>query len=336
MSIESIPHYLSSSDDFIQHRLKYYSIDTPIPISIIKSKLFPNSTPNDELEKRAKTIERLQNTSEDVIVVTSTIDRPDDVMRAYTVLESQKTQSWSWVVIDNGIEKLTEKNLLGLNDQRVFYVRYTERTGCASPARNAGLDVIHLAKWKQNQSPHVIVVDSDDSLYGPESLTELLKISKSKHANRNTYGLIHGFSATQIMHPSGNITNVPNPRDYGSDFPKVNNLKEVFDKGLNILSGMFPIELLGFLRYPNEFSFEDDGFNQKLLLQAKRMGLVWIADNIPTTIKVFHSDSMSGKNDKRGDVHDVNKIGLHKVSGVRAKIVTYLKDITDFYTREEL
>lgn len=37
-----------------------------------------------------------------------------------------------------------------------------------------------------------------------------------------------------------------------------------------------------------------------------------------------------------GNTSESGNIGLHKVTGIRAKIVSYLYDITDYYTQQEL
>lgn len=331
-----IPDYLTTSQKFISHRLQYSSNTKPITTQELETRIFSDSITRHQMEQRVNVLQGLEKQKSNVVVVTATVDRPDDIATGYKVLKSQTMNNWQWLIVDNGKESKTEKVVKQFKDDRVHYVKFLEKNGCAYPARNIGLDVVHLAKNSSNHPPFVLVVDSDDRLFDSNSLHELLKIASSETHKRHDLALVHGYSATQIHEPNKSVTFVPNPRDLGSSFPRVNSLKEVFDKGLNILSGMFPIQLLSFMRYPKEFSFEDDGFNQKLLLQAKRLGLVSVSDNVPTTVKIFHQNSMSGKNNMIGNTSESGNIGLHKVTGIRTKIVSYLHDISDYYTQQGL
>jgi glycosyltransferase involved in cell wall biosynthesis len=333
---DRIPPYLSCPQSFISHRLNYYQDSRPITSKRLEDRIFPPELPYELITQRQNVLENLSRQKEDVTVVTATYDRPDDIATAYNLLSQQTLTSWAWVVIDNGTEHQTADFIQMLNDPRVHLVKYLERTGCAYPSRNMGLDIVHRAKMFQTHPSQVAVIDSDDRLYDRESLHELTQIAKTGIGHGSTIALSHGYSATEIHEADKETVYVPNPRDLGSNFPQVNSLKEVFDKGLNILAGIFPRELLSILRYPEEFSFEDDGLNQKLLLQAKRLGMIWVADAVPTTIKIFHQESMSGKNNTLGDTTQKGSIGLHQVSGIRATIVSYLHDITDYYTQQNL
>ncbi len=331
-----IPDYLTTSQKFISHRLKYSADTKAITTQELEMKVFSDRITKHQMEQRAVVLQSLEKQKSKVVVVTATVDRPDDIATGYKMLDSQTMSNWQWLIIDNGKEVKTEKVVKQFKDDRVHYVKFLEENGCAYPARNIGLDVVHLAKHNSNQLPFVLVVDSDDRLFNNDSLYKLLKIASSETHKKHELALVHGYSATEIHDPNRFVTFVPNPRDLGSSFPRVNNLKEVFDKGLNILAGMFPIQLLSFMRYPKEFSFEDDGFNQKLLLQSKKHNQIWISDNVPTTVKIFHQNSMSGKNNMIGNTSESGNIGLHKVTGIRARIVSYLHDITDYYTQQEL
>lgn len=331
-----IPDYLTTSQKFISHRLQYSSDTKTITTHELETRIFSDRITKHQMEQRADVLQSLEEQKSKVVVVTATVDRPDDISTGYKVLESQTMNNWQWLIVDNGKEPKTEKVVKQFKDDRVHFVKFLEKNGCAYPARNIGLDVVHLAKHSSNQLPFVLVVDSDDRLFDNNSLHELLKIANSETYKRHDLTLVHGYSATEIHEPNKPVTFVPNPRDLGSSFPRVDSLKEVFDKGLNILSGMFPIQLLSYMRYPKEFSFEDDGLNQKLLLLAKRYDLACVSDNVPTTVKIFHQDSMSGKNNMIGNTSESGNIGLHKVTGIRAKIVSYLHDITDYYTQQGL
>lgn len=331
-----IPDYLTSSQKFISHRLKYSETSSSITTRELESRVFSNKIDSPQHIQRATVLQKLERQKSDIVIVTATVDRPDDIVTGYKVLADQTMNNWQWLIVDNGKEEKTEKIVSEFKDPRINYVKFLEENGCAHPTRNIGLDIVHLSKINSTHLPFVLVIDSDDRLFDKNSLHELFKITKSEIDKSKDISLVHGYSATEIHEPNEPVIFVPNPRDLGSDFPKINNLKEVFDKGLNILAGMFPIELLRFMRYPKEFSFEDDGFNQKLLLQAKRLGMVWVCDEVPTTVKIFHQNSMSGKNNNIGNVSESGNIGLYKVTGIRARIVSYLHDITDHYTEQEL
>lgn len=327
---------MSSSQKFISHRLKYSNDTTPITTEVLESRVFSKKVNYSQQIQRADVLQKLERQKSDVVIITATIDRPDDIATGHKMLADQTMNNWQWLIVDNGKEEKTEMVVTEFRDSRVHYVKFLEENGCAYPTRNIGLDIVHLSKINSDHRPFVLVVDSDDRLFDRNSLHELLKIAKSETNKKKDIALVHGYSATEIHEPNEPVTFVSNPRNLGSNFPKINNLKEVFDKGLNILAGMFPIELLQFMRYPKEFSFEDDGFNQKLLLQAKRLKMVWACDRVPTTVKIFHQNSMSGQNNKIGDVTESGNIGLHKVTGIRTRIVSYLHDITDYYAEQEL
>lgn len=255
-----IPDYLTTSQKFISHRLQYSADTKAITTQDLETRVFSKRVAKHQKKQRVDVLQSLGKQKSKVVVVTATVDRPDDIATGYKVLASQTMNNWQWLIVDNGIETETEKVVKQFKDSRVHYVKFLEENGCAYPARNIGLDIVHLAKHCSNQLPFVLVVDSDDRLFDSNSLHELLKITGSETHKRHVLSLVHGYSATEIHDPNSPVAYVPNPRDLGSSFPRVNKLKEVFDKGLNILAGMFPVQLLSFMRYPKEFSFEDDGF----------------------------------------------------------------------------
>ncbi len=81
---------------------------------------------------------------------------------------------------------------------------------------------------------------------------------------------------------------------------------------------------------------EDNGFNHKLLLHAKRNKQTWLATPYPITVKRFHQATMAAQNDQLGDQSSHARIGEHTVTGARAQIVTSLHDMTDYFQRERL
>lgn len=337
--------YLQSKDTFIDHRIQYYSNTKVIPISFLEEKIFPSSLMSSiegqtVLTQRNNVVETLRESKAPITIVTATKDRPHSISNAYKFLADQVGNiNWNWVIINNGEDKETKDVISQIkdNDNRVLSISYQEETGCAYPIRNFGLDIVHYAKYNHVNNPgFVLVVDSDDRLYGENSLRELFKIANSKFAKSRGLYIAHGFADSEIHQTDGTIMHVPNPRDWDSKFPAIYSLAEVFDKGLNILSGMFPIELLSWLRYPKEFSFEDDAFNQKIMLQAKKHNMVWLAECFPITTKQFHQESMSGKNNNLGNKNNTGKVGEHVVTGIRAQIVSYSQSLSDYYVREDL
>ncbi|QQG47329.1 MAG: glycosyltransferase [Candidatus Woesebacteria bacterium] len=335
--------YLASEQAFLEHRLSYYSDTKTISVDSLSKKIFPDALRATmegikTLEQRNNAIEVLRNSQAPITIVTATKERSDSLANAYKFLAAQTgSVDWNWVIIDNGEDEETKRVVAEFKDDRVLHVSYLEETGSASPVRNFGLDFVHYAKRGQVNDPgYVLVVDSDDKLYGENSLRELFKVANSRLAKSKGLYIAHGFADSEIHQIDKSIIHVPNPRDWDSSFPEVNSLAEVFDKGLNILSGMFPVDLLSWLRYPPEPSFEDDGFNQKIMLQAKKNNMIWIAERFPVTTKKFHQESMSGRNDQIGNVDMSGQVGKHIVTGIRAQIVLYLQKLSDYYTKEDL
>jgi glycosyltransferase involved in cell wall biosynthesis len=322
MGIES---YLASSHSFLFHRLRYYSSE-----GIIKPKVPTNIEQN-------SAIEGLRRLRPDIVVVTATNNRLGSLMVAHETLARQKGNiNWCWVIIDNLSTDGTHQHFKNIKDDRVVLTTSSSTDGCAYPVRNLGLDVVSSAFWgNRDVEPWITVVDSDDRLHNPYSLHELMKMTRSRYRYNHDVALVHGYSATEI-HYADRVEHVANPRDTGSSFPRVESLAETVYKGLNILAGAFPISLLTNLRYPPERSFEDGGFNEKLMLQAVKHGAGWIEELYPITVKKFHRESMSNANNGRGNQAKIDRIGPYIVTGIRADIVSYYRSLMDYFVREEL
>lgn len=327
MSRERLPeYYLSSPQSFISHRLSYYSkIDTISP-------KHPKNTDQQSV------MEKLRLLRPEIVVVTATKDRLQSLQEAHGALVSQQGGvNWAWLIIDNLSNDNTTQHFDRAGDDRVFVLSCDEETEYAYPVRNMGLDIISSSFWRfQGAEPWVLIIDSDDRLYDQESLRQFIDMTKSSFGKRHNCALVHGYSDTQIHFDNGDVGHFANPRDTSSSFPMVENLAETLYKGLNILAGSFPIESLSWLRYPPEASFEDGGFNEKLLLQAQKKDSIWLAERVPLTIKHFHRESVSGSNNSRGDVTKVDTVGPYFVSGIRADIVRYYRTLIDYFVREQL
>lgn len=326
--------FLRGPDEYLAHRLAYYSDLRTISTEFVTDRVIGRSSENAAID-RISAMERLRLSKPEIIILTATHNRLESVKIAHEVLQNQQSApNWSWVIIDNGSDG-TEEYFKRLDDPRVVTVQYLEQTGCAYPVRNFGLDFIHAAMANAATGKEwIMIVDSDDRLHNEHSLHELSRMRGSTTLKPAT--LLHGFAECEYSQDDGTSFRGSHPHNNSSSFPKIDRLSEVFDAGLNILSGMFPIEFLSWLRYPPEFSFEDNGFNHKILLQAGRAFDTWKAIEYPIVFKVFNNETMAAQNDLLGDTDQRGDIGEHKVIGVRALIVSYLGFLTDYFIREEL
>lgn len=317
---------LDPSQLFLSRRLRYYS----------DRNLIVPETPLNLSQQVA--IEKLQILKPAIIVVTATNNRLSKLKEAYAVLVDQHLNvNWSWLIIDNLSSDHTIEYFEGLKDNRVVVAKCESTIGCAYPVRNCALDLVSSAlRINCETESWVTIIDSDDRLFDTYSLHEMLEMTKSRYGQSKGLALVHGYSDTIIHYQEELTEHVANPRDTSSSFPRIDKLSEVNYKGLNILAGAFPAELLSWFRYPPERSFEDAAFNEKLMLQGLRSNLVWLAKDHPLTVKHFHRESMSGINNKIGDQEQRDKIGPYVVTGIRAQIVKYYRHVIDYFVREEL
>jgi hypothetical protein len=335
---QALATYLRSPFHFLEYRLRYYADMLPISQRLREAHLFRHPLLTSLLAQQRQTaLDRIAASTAEIIIVTATKNRAKSLRHAYALLASQKAcPDWLWLVVDNGSQDQTLPWLSSLQDSRVLVVSYLERTGCAFPVRNFGLDVLQLGLRKNHRANQwILILDSDDRLHDSSSLHEVAALRRAWVGRRLGHALLHGFAVCEYEDKQG-VSYGTHPHNIASSFPRINALVEVYDKGLNILSGMFPVEALGWLRYPEEFSFEDNGFNHKLLLRAKRNKQIWLATAYPITVKRFHQETMAAHNDQLGDQTSHAKIGEHTVTGVRAHIVSFLHDMTDYFQREHL
>ena len=335
--------YLDSPEIFLRHRLKYYQDTSPTPVSEVTQRVFPNYFCKSEegmglLAQRQSATDAIRRSCPEIIIVTATKNRKSGLAIIHNSLVQQKGNiNWSWVIVDNGSKDNSMEFIKLLQDDRVLPVRFIEQTGCAYPVRNFGLDLVHQALYRQMvKTPYVFVLDSDDNFNNPYSLHELAEMRSDFVGNKPGKVLMHGFSVTENSRGVGNVFCGTEPHDFSSSFPNVNALSEVFDKGLNVLSGCFPAECLDWLRYPPEPSFEDNGFNHKLLLRGRALNMTWLAKTFPITTKHLQPDCMSTENNMVGNQLLQAKIGEYSVSGMRATIVGHIKYLTDYFYMENL
>ena len=290
------------------------------------------------LAQRQSATEAIRSTRPEIIIVTAAKNRTTGLATIHDSLVQQKGNiNWVWIVVDNGSQDSSIEYINSLKDERVLPVSYIEQTGCAYPVRNFGLDLAHHALYRQViKAPYIFVLDSDDNFKDPLSIHELLEMSSSSTGKRVGTVLQHGFSMTENSRDINNVFCGTEPHNFSSSFPKVSNLSEVYDKGLNVLSGCFPAECLDWLRYPPEPSFEDNGFNHKLLLMGRALNMIWLAKEFPITTKRLQAECMSSQNDRVGSQSVQAEIGEYRVTGMRATIVGHIKYLTDYFYREEL
>lgn len=320
---------------FLDSRLSYYADLSSHVDNAIKQDIDHDVRTN-TVNARQEVVSGLGNTRWDLCIVTATRNRLDFLKQAHHQLDKQKGDfNWRWLLVDNSSDTSTKDYFDQLEDERVFHVPYLSQAGCAFPVRNYGFNVIAEAcKLKAKGNGWVMVIDSDDELFDEYSLQELKKTKELQRVRETA--LVHGFSVCEYDDNEGNITYGTHPHNLDSGFPEITKLSQVFDKGLNILSGMFPIDTLQYINYPPERSFEDNGFNHKLMLYAKKhFDTIAITPN-PITKKRFHNETMAKTNDSLGDQDNTAVIGEHTVAGIRADIVTNLAYLTDYFVREDL
>ncbi len=319
--------------------MSYYSSETRGDQGLQIAKRIEGQTPKKDLSRVSDTIEQISSLSPKYIIVTSTKDRKDKIMSSYEkICEQDYNGDWSWIVVDNESSDDTIECLDKLDDRRVHALSYTALTGCAYPVRNYGFDVASLSVKKCGpRTKWVINIDSDDQFYDESSLRELDKLSSVSEKLGQTATLIHGFAVWEMMNSDGTINMGSCPANVGSDFPRVSRMQDIHERGLIFLASAMSRGMIPDIRYPAEFSFEDDAITQKIMLNALRKGNKWFHTDYPIILKGGGEDTMISKNNSIGDPSMKATIGTgHEVSGIRAQIVNYLSKLRDYYVREDL
>lgn len=334
-----VPNYLRNYDSFHAARMNYYkNTGSGSQESQIASRI-ESQTPKEELGRVGDAIEQISSFSPGYVIVTSTKNREDKIISSYNKLcEQDYNGDWSWIVVDNGSSDNTIERLNSLGDRRVHALSYTAITGCAYPVRNYGFDVAALAvKKSSSKTKWIMNIDSDDQLYDKSSLRELNKLNSVAEKLGQTATLIHGFAVWEMINPDGSVDMSSCPANVGSDFPRVERMKDIHERGLIFLASAMSRGMIPDIRYSAEFSFEDDAITQKIMLNALKRGDRWLHTNYPIILKGGGDDSMISRNNLVGDPSMRATIGIgHEVSGIRAQIVTYLSKLRDYYVREGL
>lgn len=277
--------------------------------------------------------ERLERFSPDVVIVTATHNRYAHLERLFGVISKQRfSGKIGWIVVENGS---TDRTVDVLARWETLYpgfafLRYSRPFGYAAPARNRGLAFAQWVLRHRTRRNFIWVIDSDDTLFDEYVLHDLVSIARARSS-----ALVHGFADCTYSGADGQLI-VRNtiPRDTGSFFPSVPTLKDEFECGPQIISGVIDTELLPNFYYPDEFTMEDDTLSRRIMAWvAKERGDI-CAVNRATIRKSFHIASMSGINSRIGSVADVAQLGPIQVTGIRAQIVRGLIHARDYFTRE--
>jgi glycosyltransferase involved in cell wall biosynthesis len=327
--------YLRSYENYKKHRLKYYS-DVRSITSVHRRLKFFSFSRELESEGRLRASYDIANSRSGLVITTSTKNRGYSLAHSYAKLASQTFSNWQWLIVDNGSSDGTKRVIDSFGDKRILYASYTEAGGCAYPVRNCAFDIVTAGLQNRHaRLPWVINLDSDDHLYDEFSLAEIYKVIGKARGEKTAPLLCHGLAAWRTEGVSGPEV-ITCPSDTYAQFPLVPKAQFLYDRGLTVLSGAYSPWALAWLRYPNEFSFEDNGLNVKLILESNRsrLGIRGIA--YPIVAKNDSKDNMIAKNNAIGDSSQVEFIGGHKAIGVRATIVRYLNKLRDYYHENNL
>lgn len=206
-------------------------------------------------------IEYLARSRAGIVIITSAKNRGHRLLDSYRKMASQTYPDWQWLILDNGSTDETREIVAQLDDPRVIYAQFTEAGGCAYPVRNVAIDcVVESARLRSARRPWLINVDSDDQLYDEFSLAGFRAMIRWAESRKAVPLFCHGVAAWHTAGVSGEEL-ITSPSDTYRGYPSVPHVYDLFDIGLTTLSGAYSPEVLYWLRYPPEFSFEDNGFN---------------------------------------------------------------------------
>lgn len=329
--------YCQNVHSFQKERFAYYLNKQPVSYKtaynvFANDQLSGSLHPSTNLETALK---KLTNCNADVFIVTASCNRAEHLQDLFTTIQQQLFSGrLAWVIIDNGSTDDSAEVLETWSKDCpwIIHLRYNNAFGYASPARNRGLALVQLATKYSMKKQFVWMVDSDDRIHNEFVIHELYRSSL-----HSPTAMTHGFAICLYENNKGKlITSNTLPRDIGHGFPNVPSLKDEFEMGPQLISGLIPTHKIPFFYYPDEFTMEDDTLNQRIMLWTRKHGEKIQPINFPCTVKTFHFNSMSGSNDLVGDEKIQVTLGPKTVTGVRAQAVLGLLHIRDYYTREGL
>lgn|ERR1035437_393749 len=322
---------------FLQLRLRFYSNKRPVDAGI-SQRLLIRAAPYVAANASyiPQVICRLATLDPILCVITASRDRFESLARLLMQLEHQRRQTHlAWIIIDNGSSCAQQEavNVMARNIDWIVPVFCDRPFNYAAPARNFGLLLAQAAFFKSYKTRYVWALDSDDEVHKDCSTKELLSVfGKFRYVS-----LAHGYSIAHYHEPNGKVmTTATIPRPILRQFPEVRRLKDEFDAGPQLISGVFPMRLIRWFLYPDEFTFEDDTLNRRIMLWSKSHGMKIIGISMPCAVKHFQEKSMSNRNNAIGSRSRSQVLGPTIVTGIRALVVECLLFIRDYFTREHL
>ncbi|MEM1312391.1 MAG: glycosyltransferase family A protein [Patescibacteria group bacterium] len=325
------------SNKFVNNRLRYYhsfsKIEHEYEVYTQKSSV----TQRAEREEFEKWVVRYKPK---IIIITAAKNRLGFLKNQLAKLYAQDFQYlWTWLIVDNYSNDQTRDFFKSISDNRIKLVSYTDKTGYAAPVRNFGISLSIIAnQYRCNDKVFAFILDSDDELYDSSSLSTIYKCSTSAKENRPIC-FSHGYTINNYFNHFGKIERYgTHPHKIDNAFPRVTYMKDIFDYGLVTLSALIPLSILKYILYPDERSFEDNGFAHKLYIAKIRFNLAVRYDNYPINIKRFHQESMASVNDKLSTKSrkKTERIGEHIVKGMRVNIVDNLRLLREYFTQNNL
>lgn len=312
----------------MRHRLRYYSKSCDRDPCHISDWVAPR-----ERFQITQVAERLADRPAWLVVITTSHNRGPELARLYRELTSQRQQDWRWLIIDNGSKSGHQPPAEAYRDSRVAILTLRKEAGCAFPARNLGLDIVEDSiKSYSAPPPWVLSLDSDDGLFDEYAFDRAKSLKRLGECQNSTALYGHGLT-TWFSGDRGETTTMPDPD--GKDYPRLEKPSLFFDEGLTIQSSIISPAVYTSFRYPPEFSFEDNGLNVKLALHSRRRCHIIPAVDEPIVVKRSSDNTMISRNGSLGaSAEGVELIGTHRATGVRARIVRYLKRLRDLYLRE--
>lgn len=333
------PQFLYAQDvsAFQEWRLRYYA-HTHFSTHLDAQSVLLHDLQTGLLSKNTrleKAFQQLARTRAEVLIITPVSPGRTLAELAATIFLQSTARRVAWLILDNGLSEEEDSDLkkLILSHSWIVRVSYSQPFGYAAPVRNRGLLITQHVFFSSYRPPYVMLIDSDDSLQNPDALKELLAVAIS----HRSAVMVHGFAVCAFEDFSCKIVEMDTiPRRIDNHFPAVRTLKDEFDAGPQLLASVFPAHLAGWFHYPDEFTFEDDALNQRIMLWARKRREHILAVEFPCVLKRFHTQSMSGRNSLLGSQEVTARLGKMVVTGIRASVVEGLIHLRDYFTREGL
>lgn len=326
--------YLKNFNAFLYHRLSYYFDTSPITTKKLEHKLskyLPSSYKNTH-QTLNELVDIFNASQHKLTVIIPTKNRKDKVKNAIDSVIASNYVDWKILLVDNGTDE-TYKHFESYHP-KIISIPFNQVTGCAFLARNIALDFIDYAyRHSKTKPPHpyIMMLDSDDTIKDDSSLATLMALTTQQTGEDLPPAIVHGYCEYTYTYEDNVTKNGTYPEYFTNGLPTVSNLSEFFNKGPNILSAAILSDFLLKYRYPEEFSFEDNGLNHKLIYYLNKENLTSICINTPIVKKNWGVSSEAGKNNLIGDTEYAANLSGIIVRGLRARVVEYLSQLGTFF-----